>query len=110
MNKGVLLVLGAWACAGSTHGAGGPPPPLPPQRSPAAQAAAENGRPKYTAADVHFISGMIGHHAQAVLMAGGGPPPRAPPSVPTLCARVRLAPPGESAFLQRVLPERRQCG
>src|SRR5437773_10915874 len=103
MNKGVLLVLGAWACAGSTHGAGGPPPPLPPQRSPAAQAAADNGRPKYTAADVHFISGMIGHHAQAVLMAGWAPSHGASPSVPALCGRVGGAQRDGVAFLQRWL-------
>ena len=106
MNKGVLLVLGAWACAGSTHGAGGPPPPLPPQRSPAAQAAADNGRPKYTAADVHFISGMIGHHAQAVLMAGWAPSHGASPSVQALCERIVVAQRDEIAFLQRWLRER----
>jgi uncharacterized protein (DUF305 family) len=38
--------------------------------SPAAQAKSDNGRPAYTKADVGFMSGMIGHHAQAVLMAG----------------------------------------
>ena len=27
----------------------------------------------YTAADVHFMSGMIYHHAQAVLIAGWAP-------------------------------------
>ena len=33
--------------------------------SPAARARADGGRPPYTAADVHFVSGMIVHHAQA---------------------------------------------
>src|SRR2546430_7722667 len=110
MNKGVLLVLGAWACAGSTHGAGGPPPPLPPQRSPAAQAAADNGRPKYTAADVHFISGMIGHHAQAVLMAGGAPPPRGRPSRPPPRGRGLGPPPGRHALLPGLPPPRGRAG
>src|SRR5205823_9819789 len=46
---------------------------------PAAQAQTDSGgrprppRPPYTAADVHFMSGMMLHHAQAVLMAGRAP-------------------------------------
>ena len=52
------------AAAGQTSAA---PPPV---------ARADTGRMGYTAADVDFMSGMIHHHAQAVLMAGWAPTPR----------------------------------
>ena len=104
MNKGLLLVLGTWACAGSAQGTGGRPPAL----SPAAQAAADSGRPAYTAADVHFISGMIGHHAQAVVMAGWAPSHGGSGSVRALCERIVVAQRDEIAFMQRWLRERRE--
>ena len=37
--------------------------------SPAPQARAYPGRYPYTEADVHFVTGMISHHAQAIVMA-----------------------------------------
>jgi uncharacterized protein (DUF305 family) len=37
-------------------------------RTPAEQAKADSGRMPYTAADVHFMQGMIHHHAQAIDM------------------------------------------
>ena len=37
--------------------------------------AAGPGRPPYSEADVEFMSGMIPHHAQAVVMAGWAPTP-----------------------------------
>lgn len=97
MNKGLLLGLATWACAGSR-----PPAPL----SPAAQAAADSGRPAYTAADADFISGMIGHHAQAVVMAGWAPSHGASQSVRALCERIVVAQRDEIAFMQRWLRER----
>src|SRR2546429_3042488 len=44
----------------------------------------DSGRP-YTAADVHFMAGMIGHHAQAGLVPRRGPTPRARPAPPPPC-------------------------
>ena len=43
---------------------------------------------KYTPADVHFMSGMIYHHAQAILIAGWAQSHGASPSVQTLCDRI----------------------
>ncbi len=54
----------------------------------AAQTRADGGPPAYTAADVQFMSGMIGHHAQAVLMAGWAPSHGARQSVRALCERI----------------------
>ena len=104
MSKSSLLILTAWACAASAQGPGGGSPPV----SPAQQAAADSGRPAYTAADAHFISGMIGHHAQAVVMAGWAPSHDASPSVQALCERIVVAQRDEIAFMQRWLRERHE--
>lgn len=78
MRRFVLLLamLGA-ACA---RGAG-------PARPAAAPAAAETASP----ADVQFITGMIEHHAQAVVMAGWAPTHGAGSAVRTLCERILVS-------------------
>lgn len=82
----------------------GAPRPL----SPAEKARADSGRPPFTAADVQFMSGMIGHHAQAVLMAGWAPTHGASRSVSILAERIVVAQQDEIAFMQRWLGDRRQ--
>ena len=77
-------------------------------RTPAEIAAADSGRPPFTKADVDFVSGMIGHHAQAVLMAGWAPSHGASPSVQALCERIVVAQRDEIKFMQRWLRERKQ--
>ena len=72
-------------------------------------AAADSGRPPYTKADVDFISGMIAHHAQAVLMAGWAPSHGASASVQALCERIVVAQRDEIRFMQRWLRERKQA-
>jgi len=62
----------------------------------------------YTAADVHFMSGMIGHHAQAVLMAGWAPTHGASAAVRALCERIVVGQRDEIAFMQRWLRERHE--
>ena len=59
----------------------------------------------YTPADVHFLAGMIGHHAQAIQMAGWAPSHGANPSVGVLCERIVVAQNDEIAFAQRWLRE-----
>ncbi len=76
--------------------------------SPAEQARADSGRPPYTAADVQFMSGMIGHHAQAVLMAGWAPSHGASAAVRSLCERIAVAQKDEIVFMQRWLRERNE--
>jgi uncharacterized protein (DUF305 family) len=61
--------------------------------------------PGYTAADVHFLAGMIGHHAQAVLMAGWAPSHGASESLRALCERIVVAQNDEIVFAQRWLRE-----
>src|SRR5205823_14996317 len=59
----------------------------------------------HTPADVHFVPGMIGRHAQAILMAGWAPSHGASPSVRVLCERIVIAQNDEIAFAQRWLRE-----
>src|SRR4051812_47781295 len=49
---------------------------------------ASAGRYPFTAADVQFVSGMIGHHTQAIVMARWAPSHGASQSIQTLCARI----------------------
>ncbi len=74
--------------------------------SPAAVAQADSGRPPFTEADVQFMTGMIAHHAQAVLIAGWAPSHGASQSVLVLCQRIVVAQNDEIAAMQRWLRER----
>jgi uncharacterized protein (DUF305 family) len=92
-----LAIIAAAACATGTQRQAVP--------TPAGQAEADSGRPPYTAADVHFLAGMIGHHAQAVLIAGWAPAHGAREAVRVLCERIVVAQNDEIAFAQRWLRE-----
>jgi uncharacterized protein (DUF305 family) len=76
--------------------------------SPAEQARADSGRMPYTAADVHFMQGMIHHHAQAIVMAKWAQTHGARADVQTLAQRIDVAQRDEMAFMQRWLRERHQ--
>jgi len=73
-----------------------------------AKAREDSTRRPYTAADVHFMTGMIGHHAQAILMAGWAPTHDASPSVRVLCERIINAQRDEIATMQQWLRDRQQ--
>ena len=73
-----------------------------------AKASADSARYPYTAADVHFMSAMIGHHAQAIVMAGWAPTHGASASVLTLAARIINAQQDEINTMQGWLHDRRQ--
>lgn len=73
-----------------------------------ARARADSARYPYTTADVHFMTAMIGHHAQAIVMAGWAPTHGASPSVRTLAERIINAQRDEIATMQRWLGDRRQ--
>jgi uncharacterized protein (DUF305 family) len=63
----------------------------------------------YTAADIHFMSGMISHHAQALVMAGWAASHSAGPSVQTLADRITNAQQDEIATMQRWLRDHHQA-
>jgi uncharacterized protein (DUF305 family) len=70
--------------------------------------AAELARQPYTPADVQFMSGMIGHHAQAIDIARWAPTHGASSSLQILAERVINAQQDEIALMQRWLRERGQ--
>ena len=73
-----------------------------------AKARADSARYPYTTADVNFMSGMIHHHAQAIIMAKMAPTNGASPSVRTLCDRIINAQQDEITAMQRWLRDRNQ--
>ena len=73
-----------------------------------AKARADSARYPYTVADVNFMSGMIHHHAQALVMAKWAPTHGASPSVLTLCNRIINAQNDEITAMQRWLRDRNQ--
>lgn len=73
-----------------------------------AKARADSVRHPYTGADVHFMSAMIGHHAQALVMAGWAPTHGAGTSVRTLAERIINSQQDEIATMQQWLRDRRQ--
>ena len=62
----------------------------------------------YTPADVHFMAGMIPHHAQAVLIAGWAPTHGARADVRTLCERIVVAQRDEINLMQGWLRDRHE--
>ncbi len=73
-----------------------------------AQARADSIRHPYTAADVEFMSHMIGHHAQAIVMSRWAPTHGASQSVLTLASRIINAQQDEIITMQTWLSDRLQ--
>ncbi len=63
----------------------------------------DSARERYTDADVRFMTGMIHHHAQAVVMSRLAPSHGAGSSVQTLAARIINSQQDEIALMQRWL-------
>ncbi len=63
---------------------------------------------RFTEADVHFVSGMIAHHAQAVVMSELAPTHGASAAVRTLAARIINAQQDEIALMSQWLRDRGQ--
>jgi uncharacterized protein (DUF305 family) len=113
-----LLVIAASACAAATQETAGTSTVKPvvsqqvitPESEAAAiaQARADSLRHPYTAADVHFMSGMIHHHAQAIVMARWAPTHGASPAVQRLADRIINAQQDEIHTMQSWLRDRRQ--
>jgi uncharacterized protein (DUF305 family) len=74
-----------------------------------AQAKKDSVTRPYTEADIHFMDGMIAHHAQAIRMAGWAPTHGASPSIQTLCARIINAQNDEIHLMQSWLRDRGQA-
>jgi uncharacterized protein (DUF305 family) len=73
-----------------------------------AKAQADSARYPYTDADIHFMTGMVGHHSQAIVMAGWAPSHGASESVRILASRIINAQTDEIVAMQRWLRDRNQ--
>jgi len=73
-----------------------------------AKARADSARLPYTAADIHFMSGMISHHAQAIQMSKMAPSHGANDEVRRLAERIINAQSDEIKLMQQWLRDRRQ--
>ncbi len=105
-----LVTVGA-ACHSSRSASTTPAPsPVSAQGEAAAiaRAKADSIRNPYTSADVHFMQGMIGHHSQAIVMAGWAPTHGANSSVRVLCERIINAQQDEILTMQTWLRDRNQ--
>ena len=69
--------------------------------------ASDTAHPSYSKEDVAFMTGMIAHHAQALLMAGWAPSHGASAQVQTLCQRILVAQTDEIVSMQTWLRDRK---
>lgn len=77
-------------------------------QQPAPSAPPEPVRNGYTAGDVQFMTGMIGHHSQAVLIAGWAPTHGASASMRALCERIVVGQNDEIRLMKRWLNDRHE--
>ena len=105
-----LLAAVCTACGSARHEAAAAPVPQPPanatQLAAIARARADSARHPATEADAQFMTGMISHHAQAIVMSGWAPSHEAGPSVQRLAARIINAQQDEIATMQQWLGDR----
>ena len=94
-------VAACLAVAALTAGCGSAPPKQSLHQTPPTL-----GRLPYADADVDFMSGMIPHHAQAVIMAGWAPTHGARHDVAVLCERIVVAQRDEIHMMQGWLRDR----
>ena len=107
----IPVLLAAWvlaACASSAAAPerAAPPPAAAPPAERARGNIAPTGRYPYVDADVHFMTGMIAHHAQAVVMAGWAPSHGASASLRDLCERIVVGQRDEIKLMQTWLADR----
>ena len=82
--------------------------PASAQADPVAVARADSARHPYTEADIRFMSGMIHHHAQALVMARWAPSHGASAAVQTLAGRIINAQTDDIRLMQTWLRDRNQ--
>lgn len=113
-RRGVGVLLAGWTVSAGCAGSGGPAPGSEPEPSEPSlerleaiyQARADSALMDVHPADVRFMTGMIAHHAQAVLMSSWVPSRTDDPSLRTLAGRITNAQRDEIALMQRWLRDR----
>jgi uncharacterized protein (DUF305 family) len=102
------MMLGCSRPAVVAETAPAPSPASQPDSAAIANARTDSVRYPYTEADVEFMSAMIGHHSQALLMAQWAPTHGAGSSVRTLAERIINGQQDEIVTMQRWLGDRRK--
>jgi uncharacterized protein (DUF305 family) len=107
----LISVMGLGACGprASDAGVASPPEAVSPDRTELEElfwARQEEARTRFTEADVRFMTGMISHHAQAIVMARMVPDRTGSRPIRTLAARIMSAQEDEIALMERWLRER----
>ena len=106
------LALAAALTAQACASAGGPAPSAEPAAASTSELEAlyrarrDSALLRVSPADVDFMTGMIHHHAQALVMSGFAPGNGASPSIRTLAARITNAQKDEIANMQTWLRDR----
>src|SRR5437868_7503070 len=113
----ILLILAAAATASCRHAApaGAAKPPIvqpgapgQPSRVIAAAQASDLSRVQYTGADIKFMQGMIGHHAQAVEMVALVPSRTRSAAIRALALRIDVSQKDEMQMMREWLLARGQ--
>jgi uncharacterized protein (DUF305 family) len=107
----LLIVIGSSGCGAATSGgatATGPSAGSTAELEALYRSRVDSARTRFTEADVHFMTGMIAHHAQALVMARLAPERDASPAVQTLAARIHISQEDEITLMQRWLRDRGQ--
>ena len=106
----VTCIAGGCRSAASGSPASAAPPPTATRSDSAAiaKARADSALRPYTEADIRFMSGMIGHHAQAIRMSRLAQSNGASASSRTLAERIINAQQDEIVVMQQWLRDRRQ--
>ncbi len=104
MSRIIIFATSAFVVAAATGVSAQPSHPV----SGVEQARVDSIRRPYTAADIEFMSGMIGHHAQAVKMAGWAESHGASRSLQIFCGRVAMAQTAEIGLMSNWLKDRNQ--
>jgi len=102
----IIAVLAAALGCGAGSRSGSPAPSPSADLEALYRARMDSARMRFTPADVRFMSGMIGHHNQALEMAKWARTNGAAPVIETLAARVINAQRDEIATMQQWLRER----
>ncbi len=111
----ILILLVATTAAACRTAAGQSAPPIVQPGAPgqasrviSAEAAIDQSKVGFTPADVRFMQGMIGHHAQAIEMTTLVPSRTASEDMKKLARRIEVSQADEIAMMRRWLEVRRQ--
>ena len=109
----IVAVAGCAQPSARSTSTGAPSPAQPvtraeSDRAAAARARSDSTRRPYTPADIHFLSGMIGHHAQAIAMSQWADSHGASSTIRTLAGRIINAQRDDITLMQNWLRDRHQ--